>query len=74
MAHNNGLPKRDSRLVGRARHTAAHDYAVATIDAAGCGDRPHSAAAEPVRADLRRAMQAGEPVDGVFESLIGPLV
>ncbi|MEV6757218.1 alpha/beta hydrolase [Streptomyces sp. NPDC051214] len=74
MAHNNGLPKRDARLAARARHTAAHGYAVATIDAAGCGDRPRSAADEQIRTDLRRAMQAGEPVDGIFESLIGPLV
>jgi hypothetical protein len=28
MAHNNGLPRRESRLVARARHTAAHGYAV----------------------------------------------
>ncbi|MFK0118098.1 alpha/beta hydrolase [Streptomyces sp. NPDC090994] len=74
MAHNNGLPKRDGRLVARARHSAAHGYAVATIDAAGCGDRPRSAADEQARADLRRAMRAGEPVDGIFESFIGPLV
>ncbi|MEV1083771.1 alpha/beta hydrolase [Streptomyces sp. NPDC050211] len=74
MAHNNGLPKRDSRLVARARHTAGYGYAVATIDAAGCGDRPRSAADEQARADLRRAMQAGEPVDEIFESLVGPLV
>ncbi|MCF3122014.1 alpha/beta hydrolase [Streptomyces arenae] len=74
MAHNNGLPKAQPRLVARARHTAARGYAVATIDAAGCGDRPRSAAEEQVRADLRRAMQAGEPVDEIFEFLIGPLV
>ncbi|MEU5656814.1 alpha/beta hydrolase [Streptomyces sp. NPDC047737] len=74
MAHNNGLPKSASRLVARARHTAAYGYAVATIDAHGCGDRPRSAADEQARADLRRAMQAGEPVDELFESLIGPLV
>ncbi|MBT2412420.1 alpha/beta hydrolase [Streptomyces sp. ISL-12] len=73
-AHNNGLPKRDPRLVARARYSAAHGYAVATIDAAGCGDRPRSAADEQARADLRRAMRAGEPVDGIFESFIGPLV
>lgn len=42
------------------------------IDAPGCGDRPRSAADEQARADLRRAMQAGEPVDEVFESFIGP--
>ncbi|MEV7581141.1 dienelactone hydrolase family protein [Streptomyces erythrochromogenes] len=74
MAHNNGLPKSADRLVARARHCAAAGYAVASIDAAGCGDRPRSAADEQVRAELRRAMQAGEPVDGIFESLIGPLV
>ncbi len=74
MAHNNGLSKGDSRLVARARHTAAYGYAVATIDAAGCGDRPRSAADEQARADLRRAMRAGEPVDEIFESVVGPLV
>ncbi|MFE5945527.1 alpha/beta hydrolase [Streptomyces sp. NPDC056480] len=74
MSHNNGLPKADPRLVARARYTASRGYAVATIDAAGCGDRPRSAADEQVRAELRRAMRAGEPVDEIFESLIGPLV
>ncbi|MGP9023114.1 dienelactone hydrolase family protein [Streptomyces sp. BR1] len=74
MAHNNGLPKAEPRLVARARLTAAYGFAVATIDAAGCGERPRSAAAEQARADLRRAMQAGEPVDEIFESLVGPLV
>ncbi|NGO73067.1 dienelactone hydrolase family protein, partial [Streptomyces boncukensis] len=74
MAHNNGLPKGDARLVARGRLTAADGFAVAAIDAAGCGDRPRSAAAEQARADLRRAMQAGEPVDEIFESLVGPMV
>ncbi|MFB7734283.1 alpha/beta hydrolase [Streptomyces sp. NPDC056112] len=74
MAGNNGLPKRESRLVARARHAAAHGYAVAAIDAPGCGDRPRSAADEQARAELRRAMQAGDPVDEIFESFIGPLV
>ncbi|MFJ9417719.1 alpha/beta hydrolase [Streptomyces sp. NPDC101227] len=74
MAHNNGLPKAQPRLVARARYSAAQGYAVATIDAAGCGERPHSAADEQARADLRRAMQAGEPVDEIFESFIAPLV
>jgi hypothetical protein len=75
MAHNNGLPRSDARLVARARYTAAeHGYAVASIDAAGCGDRPRSPADEQTRADLRRAIQAGEPVDRILESLVGPLV
>ncbi|MEU1025435.1 alpha/beta hydrolase [Streptomyces sp. NPDC005904] len=74
MAHNNGLPKGDPRLVARARRSAAYGYAVATIDAPGCGDRPRTAADEQARAELRRAMRAGEPVDEIFESFIGPLV
>ncbi|MEW2139471.1 alpha/beta hydrolase [Streptomyces sp. NPDC005409] len=74
MAHNNGLPKGAARLVARARHSASCGYAVASIDAYGCGDRPRSAADEQARAALRRAMQAGEPVDEIFESFIGPLV
>ncbi|MFF4273445.1 dienelactone hydrolase family protein [Streptomyces sp. NPDC001536] len=74
MAHNNGLPKSLARLVARGRYTAAHGYAVATIDAVGCGDRPRSAADEQARTELRRAMQAGEPVDEIFESVVGPLV
>ncbi|MFJ8634724.1 dienelactone hydrolase family protein [Streptomyces sp. NPDC093568] len=74
MAHNNGLPKAQPRLVARARQTAAYGYAVAAIDAPGCGDRPRSAADEQTRAELRRAMRAGEPVDEIFESLVGPLV
>ncbi|MFI0151093.1 dienelactone hydrolase family protein [Streptomyces lydicus] len=74
MAHNNGLSRRQARLVARARYTAAQGYAVATIDAPGCGDRTRSAADEQARADLRRAMQAGEPVEEIFESFIAPLV
>ena len=74
MAHNNGLSKSQPRLLARGRYTAAYGYAVAAIDAAGCGDRPRSAADDRIRADLRRAMQAGEPVDEIFESLVGPLV
>ncbi|GAA2129777.1 alpha/beta hydrolase [Streptomyces synnematoformans] len=74
MAHNNGLPKADPRLAARARYTAARGYAVATIDADGCGDRPRTAADEQARADLRRAVQAGEPADELLESVVGPLV
>lgn len=47
---------------------------MATIDAAGSGNRPRPAAEEQARTDLRRAMRAGEPVDEIFESFIGPLV
>jgi hypothetical protein len=75
MGHNGGLHKREARLVARARHSAAeYGYAVAAIDHPGHGDRPRSAADEQARADLRRAMAAGEPVDEIFESFVVPLV
>jgi hypothetical protein len=75
MGHNGGLHKRESRLVARTRHNAAeYGFAVAAIDAPGHGDRPPSAVDEQSRADLRRAMQAGEPVDEIVDAFIVPLV
>src|SRR5947209_1695559 len=75
MGHNGGLHKREPRLVARARHSAAeHGYAVAAIDHPGHGGRPRSAVDDEARADLRRAMAAGEPVEEIFESFIVPLV
>lgn len=74
MAHNNGLPHRDARLVARARHHAAWGYAVVSIDAAGCGDRPRTPEADRRRDDVRRAVRAGEPADDALEALVGPLV
>ncbi|QAY70935.1 dienelactone hydrolase family protein [Xylanimonas protaetiae] len=73
MAHNNALPKCEPRLVARARHTAAAGYAVASIDAFGCGDRSRTEAQQLARAEFRRGMQAG-PTDDVLESYTGPLV
>src|SRR5689334_8071444 len=73
--HNGGLHKREPRLVARARHAAAqYGFAVAAIDHPGHGGRPRSAVDVQARADLRRAMAAGEPVDEIFESFIVPLV
>jgi hypothetical protein len=60
-----------ARLVARARHCAAEGFAAATIQLPGSGDRPRWAAAEQARADLRRALEAGEPVS---DTLILPLV
>ena len=63
------------RLVARARHSAAEGYAAATIELPGSGDRPRSAAAEEARADLRRALTAGQPVsDEIVDRLVLPLV
>ncbi|MFE0590289.1 alpha/beta hydrolase [Micromonospora echinospora] len=70
-----GLRNMYPRLVTRARHAAADGFAAATIELPGSGDRPRWAAAEQARADLRRAMEAGEPVsDDIVDALVLPLV
>ncbi|MDT0455136.1 alpha/beta hydrolase [Streptomyces sp. DSM 41527] len=70
-----GLHKMYPRLAGRARHAAADGFAAATIELPGSGDRPRWAAAEQARADLRRAMEAGEPIgDDIIDALALPLV
>ena len=75
IGHNGGLHKRLPRLVARARHYAAeYGLAVAAVDAPGHGDRPRSAADEQHRADLRRAMAAGEPVEEIVDAFVVPLV
>ncbi|WP_371502729.1 alpha/beta hydrolase [Kitasatospora sp. NBC_00374] len=70
-----GLQKMYPRLVARARHAAADGFAAATIELPGSGDRPRWAAAEQARDDLRRTMEAGEPVsDETIDALVLPLV
>ncbi|RJO75135.1 alpha/beta hydrolase [Nocardia panacis] len=69
-----GLRKMYPRLAARARHTVAAGFAAATIELPGSGDRPRSAEAEQARADLHRALQAGEPVDEIVDRLVLPLV
>src|SRR5690348_14700418 len=74
LGHPGGLHTMYPRLAARARHSAAeHGFAAATIELPGSGDRPRSAAAEQARADLRRAMQAGEPLGEIVDRLILPL-
>jgi hypothetical protein len=75
VGHPGGLRKMYPRLAARARHYAAeYGFAAAAIELPGSGDRPRSAAAEQARSDLRRAMQAGEPVDEIVDRLVLPLV
>ncbi|GAA4933642.1 hypothetical protein HD597_009624 [Nonomuraea thailandensis] len=70
-----GLHKMYPRLVARARHATAAGFAAATIELPGSGDRPRWAGAEQAGADLRRAIEAGEPVgDEIIDALILPLV
>jgi hypothetical protein len=76
LGHPGGLHKMRPRLVARARHSATgYGFAAATIELPGSGDRPRSAAAEQAGADLRRALEAGEPVDEeIVDRLVLPLV
>jgi len=75
LGHPGGLHTMYPRLVARARGCAAAGFAAATIELPGCGDRPRSAAAEEARADLRRALAAGKPVDdAIVDRLVLPLV
>ncbi|MEV6482911.1 alpha/beta hydrolase [Streptomyces sp. NPDC051576] len=70
-----GLRRMYPRLVGRALHSAAEGFATATIELPGSGDRPRWPVIEQARADLRRAMEAGEPVgEDIVEALVHPLV
>jgi dienelactone hydrolase len=62
------------RLAARARRCTADGFAAATLELPGNGERPRSAAAEQARADLQRALQAGEPVDEIVDRLVLPLV
>lgn len=70
-----GLRRMYPRLVERARQAAADGFATATIELPGSGDRPRWAAVDRARADLRRAVEAGEPVgDEIVDALVLPLV
>lgn len=75
LGHPGGLRGMYPRLVARARHSAADGFASATIELPGSGDRPRSATADQARAELRRALGAGEPVgDEIVDRLVLPLV
>jgi hypothetical protein len=75
LGHPGGLDRMYPRLVARARDCVAAGFAAATIELPGSGDRPRSATAEQARADLRRALAAGEPVtDDIVDRLVLPLV
>jgi dienelactone hydrolase len=75
LGHPGGLHTMYPRLAARARRCVAQGFAAATIELPGSGERPRLASVEQARADLRRAIQAGQPVgDDVVDRLILPLV
>lgn len=69
-----GLPAMYPRLLARARAAAASGFAAATVELPGTGARPRSAAVDQARADLHRALRAGDPVtDDIVDRLVLPL-
>ena len=75
LGHPGGLRQMYPRLAARARRAATDGFAAATIELPGGGDRPRLAAAEEARADMRRALHAGEPVSAdIIDRLVLPLV
>ena len=74
LGHPGGLHQTYPRLANRARDALANGFAAATIELPGSGDRPHLADLERARADLHRALGAGEPVDDIVDRLVIPLV
>ncbi|MFI7552754.1 dienelactone hydrolase family protein [Micromonospora sediminimaris] len=70
-----GLGRMYPRLVARARRTVADGFAAAAIELPGSGERPRWDAIEQARVDLRRTLEAGQPVDDeIIDALILPLV
>ncbi|MEV5604747.1 alpha/beta hydrolase [Streptomyces sp. NPDC052299] len=70
-----GLRRMYPRLADRARHSAADGFATAAVELPGCGDRPRLPEHDRARADMRRALQAGEPVtDEIIDAVVLPLV
>ncbi len=70
-----GMRRMYPRLASRARAAAAQGFASVAIEPPGAGDRPPLPGAEHARADLMRAIAAGErPGDDVIDRLVLPLV
>ncbi len=75
LGHPGGLNRMLPRLAARAEAAAAQGIASVAIELPGAGDRPGSATAAQARADLQRAIAAGErPSEDVIDRLVLPLV
>jgi hypothetical protein len=75
LGHPGGLEAMHRRLEARARHLAGLGYAAAALELPGGGVRPSIPALDQARADLRRAIGAGQPPgDDVVDRLVLPLV
>jgi len=74
LGHPGGLDAMYPRLVARARQAAADGFASATIELPGGGGREPISELDAARAELRRAITAGDEVDAIVDRLVLPLV
>ncbi|MDM7856039.1 alpha/beta hydrolase [Cellulomonas alba] len=75
LGHPGRMRQMYPRLLGRARSAAEQGFAAVTVELPESGERPASPATEQARADLRRAVLAGEaPSEDVIDRLVLPLV
>ncbi len=75
LGHPGDLHRMYPRLAGRARQSAAHGFASATIELPGSGSRSPLADTEQARDDMRQSIRAGERVsDDIIDRLVLPLV
>ncbi|GEL93584.1 alpha/beta hydrolase [Cellulomonas composti] len=75
LGHPGGLRTMRPRLAARARSATRDGLAAATIELPGSGERPRGAKVDAVRAELRQALQTGEPVTPeIVDRLVLPLV
>ena len=74
LGHPGGLNRMYPRLAKRAQRAAADGFAAATIEPPGSGGRAPITELDDARADLRRALAAGEPVDAIVDRLVLPFV
>jgi hypothetical protein len=75
LGHPGDLDRMAPRLRGRAQRAAADGFASATLELPGAGARPPLERVEAARADLRRAVAEGRPVDDdIVDRLVLPLV
>lgn len=75
VGHPGRMRQMYPRLLARALSAVRQGFAAVTIELPETGERPASAATEHARADLRRAVQAGEmPGHDIVDRLVLPLV
>ncbi|RBY86781.1 alpha/beta hydrolase [Blastococcus sp. TF02A-26] len=75
LGHPGGLDRMYPRLQARARDCLAAGYAAATIELPGAGGRAPLPDVDRARAELQRALAAGDRVgDDVVDRLVVPLV